>query len=443
MVPSRRVVPSIPDRSHAGFALVEVMVSAVIVLILASGTLFAISATKKSSAEERHRATAHGIAQEDQGRMRGFRISALSNYTQERTVQGDDGSYTVSSRAEFVTDATGTASCEEDSASADYIRISSSVTWPSIGARPPVLLQSIVTPPNGSIAANRGALAVSIRGGQGQPIPGVQLSGTGPGSFSGTTSENGCVIFGNLPVGNYALTVNLPGYVNQDGQPAGIVNTSVADMSTNTLALQLDEPGGVDVSFTTRKQGQIIPSSYESIVAFNTGMTVAKVFSRATPVATLSAEPLFPFASPTTVFAGGCEANNPNPGDVVGAPGAAAQASVPVLPDQIAAAQIQLPSLDLRVRSGTSASSPGTPVSAATVILTDSGCAASGQTVKIRRTTDTSGGLTDPGLPWSTYSVCVGKSGKRSITSNVQLKNLNASTVLTVYLGAAATGTCT
>ncbi len=56
------------------------MVSAVIVVILASGTLFAISATKKSSAEERHRATAHGIAQEDQARMRGFRISALSNY---------------------------------------------------------------------------------------------------------------------------------------------------------------------------------------------------------------------------------------------------------------------------------------------------------------------------------------------------------------------------
>ena len=157
---------------ESGFALVEVVVSAVIVMILASGTLFAIEATQRTSVEERHRATAHGLAQEDQARMRAFRISALSNYSETRTVEADDGTYTVSSRADFVTDSTGTASCEQNTASADYIRISSTVTWPSIGARPPILIQSIVAPPNGAIAANRGALAVAVTGGQDQPIPG-------------------------------------------------------------------------------------------------------------------------------------------------------------------------------------------------------------------------------------------------------------------------------
>ena len=132
------------------------------------------------------------------------------------------------------------------------------------------------------------------------------------------------------------------------------------------------------------------------------------------------------------------EANNPNPDDSTGAPGEAAQASAPVLPDQIAHAQIQLPSLDLRVRSGTSASSPGTPVSGATVVLTDSDCAAEGQTVKIRRTTDASGTLADPGLPVEHLQrVRVSKSGKRSIIANVQLKNLTTAPILTVYLGAA------
>ena len=172
-----------PLPGQSGFALVEVIISATIVVILASGTLFAIQAAQKSSAEERHRSTAHGLAQEDQARMRAFRISSLSNYSEERTVQGDDGSYSVSSRADFVTDSTGTASCEQNSASADYIRITSTVTWPSIGSRPPVLIQSIVTPPNGAIATSKGALAVSVRGGSDQPIPGMGLTGTGPGTF--------------------------------------------------------------------------------------------------------------------------------------------------------------------------------------------------------------------------------------------------------------------
>jgi len=432
-----------PVSGQGGFALIEVVVSALIVVILASGTLFALEATQKSSAEERHRATAHGIAQEDQARMRAFRISSLSNYSATRSVQGGDGTYSVSSRADFVTDSTGTASCEKNTASPDYIRITSQVTWPSIGERPPVLLQSIVAPPNGAIAANKGALAVSVRGGDGQPIAGMGLTGTGPQTFSGETSENGCVIFGNLAVGNYTLTPNAPGLVNQDGQAAGGITVGVVELATNTVALQLDEPGGIDVSFTTRKDGQLIQSKAESIVAFNTGMTAAKVFKVASPATVLSAQPLFPFASPDSVYAGGCEANNPNPDDIAGAPGDPALATAQIMAGQIANATIQLPALNLTVRSGTGSGSPGSLVNGATVVLTDTTCQAEGATVILRRTTDATGRLADPGLPWSTYSVCVSSGGKRSITSNVQVKNLTTGTNLTVYLGAAASGTCT
>jgi Tfp pilus assembly protein PilV len=429
-------------RSQAGFALVEVLVSAVLVVIMAAGTLVAIQSTQKTSAEERHRATAHGLAQEDQSRMRALRISSLANLNETRQVVADDGTYTVKSRADFVTDSTGTASCAQNTAAADYIRISSTVTWPSIGSRPPVLIQSIVAPPNGAIAANRGALAIAVKGGAGQAMPNISLSGTGAGSFSGTTSENGCVIFGNLPAGNYTLTTNAPGFVNKDGQPPGTVNTSVVALSTNTLALQYDEPGGVDLSFTTLKNGQLVQSSAESVVAFNTGMSAAQVFSEAGPSQVLRADPLFPFSSPDAVYAGGCQANNPNPDDVVGAPGEDALASVQVMAGQVAAAEIQLPSLKLLVLSGTGTGSPGTPVSGASVVLTDTACAAEGQTVKINRTTDATGGLADPGLPWSTYNICVAKSGKASTTPNVSVMDLTSEISRTVYLGAAGTGTC-
>ena len=243
-----KVESPMPVSDQSGFALIEVIVSAVVVVIMAAGTLIAIQSTQRTSAEERHRATAHGIAQEDQARMRAFRISSLANYNETRTVNADDGTYTVDSRADFVTDSTGTASCEQNTAAADYIRISSTVTWPSIGPRPPIVIQSIVAPPNGAIAANRGALAIAVKGGADQPIPNISLSGTGAGSFSGATSENGCVIFGNLPAGNYTLTTNAPGYVDKDGETPGSVSTSVVALSTNTLALQYDEPGAAEIA---------------------------------------------------------------------------------------------------------------------------------------------------------------------------------------------------
>jgi Tfp pilus assembly protein PilV len=436
----------VPNSEHAGFALVEVLVSAVLVVIMAAGTLIAIQSTQRTSAEERHRATGHGLAQEDQARMRALRISSLANLNETRQVVADDGTYTIKSRADFVTDSTGTASCAQNTAAADYIRIASTVTWPSIGSRPPVLIQSIVAPPNGAIAANRGALAIAVKGGADQAMPNIALSGTGAGSFSGSTSENGCVIFGNLPAGNYTLTTNAPGLVNKDGQPPGTVNTTVVALSTNTLALQYDEPGGVDLSFTTLKNGQLVQSSAERVVAFNTGMTAAKVFSQASPTQVLRADPLFPFSSPDALYAGGCQANNPNPDDEAGVPGENAMASVQVMPGQradgVADAEIQLPSLKLQVLSGTGAGSPGTPVSGASVVLTDTACGAQGQTVKINRTTDATGGLADPGLPWSTYNICVAKSGKASTTPNVSLMDLTSEISRTVYLGAAGTGTC-
>ena len=438
-----KVDPTMRISDQSGFGLVEVLVSAVLVVIMAAGTLMAIQSTQRTTAEERHRAIAHGIAQEDQARLRAFRISALANLNETRQIVADDGAYSVKSRADFVTDSTGTASCEQNTAAADYIRISSTVTWPSIGSRPAVVIQSIVAPPNGAIAANRGALAIAVKGGADQPIPNIALSGAGAGSFSGATSENGCVIFGNLPAGNYTLTTNAPGYVNKDGQPPGTVNTSVVALSTNTLALQYDEPGGVDLSFTTLKDGQLVQSSAERVVAFNTGMTAAQVFTAAAgPAEVLTADPLFPFSSPDTLYAGGCQANNPNPDDEVGAPGEEALASVQVMPGQVAEAEIQLPSLKLLVLSGTGASSPGSPVSGASVVLTDTECAAEGETVKINRTTDATGGLTDPGLPWSTYDICVAKSGNASTTPNVSVMDLTSEVSRTVYLGAAGAGTC-
>jgi hypothetical protein len=373
--------------------------------------------------------------------MRSMRISDLANLNQTRTVTEQGTNYTVVSRGEYVTDTTGTASCDEGTASADYIRITSTVTWPAIGSRPAVVTEGIVSPSSGSIASDRGALAIEVRDAQDNGIPGVPVSGSGAGSFSGTTGSTGCVIIGNLPEGDYTLSVSglASGLIDHDGNPPDNIPTSVIGQSTNTVVLQFAEPGSIPVSFTTRNSsGNLVASQADSVIVFNTGMSTPKTFGTpGTPATTITANNLFPFSSPDAVYAGTCQGDNPNPNDDEPPPVPQAVADVIVPAGGSAPATIQLPALFITVRSGTSSFNPGSLVSGATVRVADRNCP-DDPTTGFQRTftTNSQGTLANPGLPYSDYDVCVGNSSKHKTVTNVSVKNMTSGTTLsTFYLG--------
>ena len=353
-------IRQLDTRGEAGSMLIEVLVSALLLIMVAVGVFSAFDAATRATAQERHRARAHSIAQADLSRMRTMRISDLWGLNQTWTVTEDNQLYTVTSKAEIQTDATGTASCEEGVASADYFKISSKVTWSSIGNRPPVIAATLVAPPNGSVNPSTGALAVGVEDSQNVGIPGVGISGTGPSSFSGVTGENGCAIFGNLPAGNYTLTLSgiASGLVDVDGNPPGPKDTSVVAESTNTVVFQYDSPGGLGATFQTKNYSNAnVPSTADSILVFNTGMTAARTFG--TPGTRLSpqnATSLFPFPSPYSVYAGTCEGDNPNPAelDPPPAPGAIQSVTVPPGTTVTPPVLIQLPALHLTVRNSSS-----------------------------------------------------------------------------------------
>lgn len=435
-------------RGEEGFALIEVVVSAVVVILIAIGALSALEATARTGAEERHRAQAHGVAQQDQARLRGMRVSDLANIGQSRTITVDATPYTIVSKGEFVTDSTGTASCSQGTASADYIKITSTVTWPSIGSRPPVALASIIAPPNGSISPDRGALAVSMLDSRSLPLAGIGISGTGPGSFNGTTAANGCVIYGDLPQGNYTVTTAASGMVDKDGVAPQPQTTSVVGFSTNTLALQYDRPGTINASFRTRVgTGSPVAAATDQIMVYNTGMTSAKAFGTlGTRVASISTGPLFPFTSPDAVYAGSCTGNTPTTGSL-----AVVNATVPV-GGTVTPAPIELPALNLTAFNGTGSSSPGTRANGANVLVLDDNCSVAGKQVRRTFTTNSSGNiatigtpaLQQRGLPWSRYDVCVDNGTKRVVANNIDVKNLTSGTTLNLYLGSsgAVAGTC-
>ena len=166
--------------SERGSILIEVLVSAVMLVITAVGVFSAFEAGNRASAEERHRAQAEGLAQADLTRMRTMRISDLVNLHETEVVTIAKTPYTVDSVATFETDENGTASCEEGEVSADYIEIRSTVSWPTLGTRKAVVQSSLVAPPNGSVSASSGSLAIQIENAESGGVAEVGLNGSGP-----------------------------------------------------------------------------------------------------------------------------------------------------------------------------------------------------------------------------------------------------------------------
>ncbi len=216
-----------------------------LLVIVALGVFTAFDAGTRATAEERHRARAHSLAEADVERMRAMRVADLSGLNQTRTTTLDGQTYTIRSQAVFGTETATTSTCAAGTGSRDILQVTSTVTWPTIGTRPPVTVTSVVSPPNSSVVPNSGSLLASVKDSRSVGIPGVAMSGTGAGSFSGTTGPGGCVLWRNLPQGNYSLSFGgaASGKVDPDGNSPTAQTVSVVAGSTNTVNYEFDTPG--------------------------------------------------------------------------------------------------------------------------------------------------------------------------------------------------------
>ncbi len=456
---------------EGGFAIVEVLVSALVLLIFSVGVVAVLTGATRATAQERHRAQANALAEQELERVRSSRIADLSTLNSTRRAL-DDGTelasgapcpttgaasrqtcYTITSSTQFQTEAASTSGCAAGSGSRDYLLLTVSVSWTGMGALHPVRAATIVSPPSGSLVPNSGSVLVNVVDSRNVGISGVALSGSGPGSFSGSTGPTGCVLWRNLPVGTYTMTVGGTAsiMVDPNGNTPTPQSVSVVDQGTNTVNLQYDRPASIQgITFRTRDYlNNLVDSSADSVIASNTGMQVAKAFTppggvRATSITTTST--LFPFTSPYAVYAGTCASNNPPAGPMLG------NATLPVGGSATLASPgyIQLPSLQVTVFSGTSAS-PGPLVSGAKVTARDTGC-------NVTRTLTPTGGTDllghvpqappsggDIGLPYGTYDVCASNStatDKRIVTGVALTSAGLTGTILAIYLGGQPAGTC-
>jgi Tfp pilus assembly protein PilV len=419
----RRPVRTPAGRLHRqdGSTLIEVVVAAALLLIIAMGVLQALDHADARGAEEKAKAIAGNLAQAEQERLRALPLDELSNNHSTSTEIVNGATFGIESRAEWVTDATGEANCATGGASADYLRITSTVTSTSLLGRAPVTLDSIVAPAARAFSPTEGSLSVQIVDRRGDPVEGKSLSLTGDVNVSGVTNAKGCVLWGYLPAANdYVLSYATEGWVDPSGASTISTAQSVAGEQTRNVVFTYDEGGTLSADFTTTRMSDAakVPTEPAFATVENPGPP-ATLLPYAIAHSHLDTPLLFPFTSSYAVYADNCKLARPT-----------TPAAATVLPGvNAAAAAILLPSLDIKVVKGT------TVVSGATVsVVTACG-------TKIKRTTTAAGRLTDPGYPWGTgFGVCVSDGTvKQQLTlANTALPGQD----VTVNLATGTAGTC-
>ncbi|MEA2269722.1 MAG: hypothetical protein QOC64_2332 [Solirubrobacteraceae bacterium] len=390
---------------ESGFALIEVLVSAALLAIIAAGLFGAFDGSGKVSGALKARAIAASLAQDDQERLRSLPVAQLSNLRAAPYPVAVEGiSYTVASRADWVADASSSTSCASNGAAADYLKITSTVTPPAgIGTRP-VKVESLVTPTVGTFGPNQGSLAVRVSDRLDKGVAGVPVTITGPATASDTTDANGCAFFGYMPVGSYSLSAARVGHVDVDHNTTHTATATIASQQVSTVGFLLDLAGGVEVDFTTTPA--TAPAQAGDVRFVHSSMTVGKLrFGPGTPADAITATDLFPFTSVYSVHAGDCDAADPtkqkDPATSVNTP-------QPVDTVQVVPGDLDQPLLVYLPPMTVTVTGTGATSTAADIYVTpQSGC---GSKTKLGTT---SGGTLTAGVPYGAYTVCVQANGKR------------------------------
>jgi prepilin-type N-terminal cleavage/methylation domain-containing protein len=375
--------------SEAGFTMIEIMVTAVLVALIAAATAQSLIATSDFSGDQRHRSQADEIAQQDQERLKGMSDEALAALSQSRSIALDGTNFTVTSSATFL-DTSGQSSCTSKLAA--YFRLVSTVSWPGAGSAPHSVTESAIT-----TRPAAGSLLVQVQDETKSPLPGVTVTATGQttgGTQSSITDMFGCVVFSGLPglpVQSYSVVAQHTGYVDPDGNDytpnvtAAVNGNGIATPSTNPLSLGL--AGSLTATFTTNANNGVAVTvpGYGLAYYGNRGGNHMSVFKNVVPpslpATPMTASRLFPFSMPGapdytnnyTIWAGRCQAEQPavppaNTNSTTVRPGGAASAVAfePALDAAVSYRGGPVPPTDVKITfnstSGTSCSDQWFPV---------------------------------------------------------------------------------
>lgn len=423
-------------RAQSGFALIEVVVSAGLLMVVAGGVLAGIDGPAQISGRNEVRSQASSLAQQDQERMRSMPFASLVGYTQTTPVTVQGVTYSRYSKAVWIRDNNDTDSCTVpgDDTSGDYLKITSKVTPPA--GQTPVQLDSLITPPPGA-ATTKGTLAVQLKDQLDNPVVAQSVSIAGPVNMTVATNSVGCAVFGLVEKGNYTITFSKTGWVDPSAVNSVTRSTSVTAGSTTIVNHNYAQSGRINVSVDTKVgAAAAVASPAKGVTVVNGGIPTGTLTfpAPAAPAqgSTSFALDLYPFPTGYGVWAGVCSAGNPTlyslPA-VTASPGPGGTANVTV----------RQPAITVTGATGVPGVAPATYANqtGSHMVYTsiDAGCAEK----RSQNTTAINGVMAYPGMPYGNYKLCGDLSGSYG-QRNTFLNNLAAGQSTTVaYVGS---GTC-
>jgi Tfp pilus assembly protein PilV len=402
-------------RSEDGFGLIEVIVSAAVLMVVVLGTLAALDSITRTAGANQARTVAATLAEKDLERLRSLRTSDLNRLEaidpETTTVTVGNVKYEITSKAQWVTDATGEdISCALAADKGSYLRITSSVIpTDASGATRPVTLSSIVAPQPG-----KGTLTALVKKANGDPAVCRPVEAVGPTPATETTNDAGCAVFDESEAGSYTLKLNSTGWVDPDGNQLVEKPGTVSAGNLTTVEFLYDRAGSFPVTVVTRRPGagSDIQDRSSGVFAAHTGVS-AGYRAITTSTSTGTFDGMFPFETPYEVYSGGCTGNNPAeyiPDYFSTHPLAVAQ----VEPATVGLARTVLePAIDVTV-THKNGSGPVLPVIGARVYAYPKTPDCDGTRIRLGDT-DATGKVpayplnldAGPGLPFGQYDICV------------------------------------
>jgi type II secretory pathway pseudopilin PulG len=414
-----------PRDREAGFALVEVIVSAAVLAMVALAVLAGIDASSRSSGREKARAVAVSLAEQDQERLRGVPAKDVTSIDSPPPVTLNGATYTITSNAVYIDDATGgTDSCANSKDVASYIRITSTVTSTGFGASAPVSISSLVEPPISNVDAGEGYLAVQVNDRNGNGVPGVTAHADGPSVRDAETNAAGCAVFGPVGVGSYDITFTKTGYVDDLGRSPGKLDDVAVTQGAKTVsAVKFDLAAPLSLTFETTNPtngSTITGSKVETVTTYDSEAPSVVTYGSASSLVSTMTLNLFPFNTPYgSIYTGACDDHDPL--TVVGSNYYSTYGGVfAAKPGTPGSLTLHQPPLWLRLRktptSSTYASSTTSVALTATATCVDASSVAENYNMYVAPTSKapngeagwltTTSGAFDPGLPYGQYDLC-------------------------------------
>jgi prepilin-type N-terminal cleavage/methylation domain-containing protein len=310
------------SRAEAGMSLVEVIVAMFIFAIVSSGVIYGMISVVALTRDSRSREVAANLASQEIDLARDHDdLFTLLDADKTKSLNGD--TFHVHIGTQWVTDPNQDIVCGASGANLRYKRINVTVTWDNMRAGTTAVRSDTLLQPSSKINdPTKGTILVSVLGAAGTGSSGVTVSAVPSGTPNGAvalttaptaTDVQGCSYILKVVPGNYDVSVTRSGYIDAHQAAASTVTVGVAAGTSTAAAFQYDAAGTFNLTYA----GAYVPQLGEAVrvaaVPTSTFLSTygAFVIDPSSASSMTRTVGMHPFSSGYQVFAGSCDAADP------------------------------------------------------------------------------------------------------------------------------------